>query len=114
MWHADCRAGTDKSLPTHPSIKSMQNFDWELATVQWGGGAMLFVRKGRGRVCWAIGWSTAQCWVPCSLYILCFSIQCVDRKRRDLKVTLTGVGMAIGEDVSVATTLLANFSTSGR
>ena len=45
----------------------------------------------RGRVCWAIGWSTAQCWVPCSLYILCFSIQCVDRKRRDLKVTLTGV-----------------------
>ena len=66
MWHADCRAGTDKSLPTHPSIKSMQNFDWELATVQWGGGAMLFVRKGRGRVCWAIGWSTAQCWVPCS------------------------------------------------
>ena len=91
MWHADCRAGTDKSLPTHPAIKSMQNFDWELATVQWGGGAMLFVRKGRGRVCWAIGWSTAQCWVPCSLYILCFSIQCVDRKRRDLKVTLTGV-----------------------
>ena len=59
MWHADCRAGTDKSLPTHPSIKSMQNFDWELATVQWGEGAMLFVRKGRGRVCWAIGWSTA-------------------------------------------------------
>ena len=34
--------------PTRP-LNRCKIFDSELATVQWGGGAMLFVRKGRGR-----------------------------------------------------------------
>ena len=55
-----------KSLQTYPAIKSMQNFRLGVGDSAVGGGAMLFVRKGRGRV-WAIGWSVAQCWVPCSL-----------------------------------------------
>ena len=39
---------------------------------------MLFVRKGR---VWAIGWSAAQCWVPCSLTFFVSPDQCVDRER---------------------------------
>ena len=63
---------------------------------------MLFVRKGRGRV-WAIGWSAAQCWVPCSplTFFVSPPDQCVDRERAVPKV---GVWKGhFGEDVSVGT-----------
>ena len=61
---------------------------------------MLFVRKGRGRV-WAIGWSAAQCWVPCSpLHSLFLPRPVRGQRERSPKLVF---GKAIGEDVSVGT-----------
>ena len=57
----------------------------------------------------ASGWSAAQCWVPCSpLHSLFLPTSAWTESPKLV------FGKAIGEDVSVGTALLANFSTSGR
>ena len=45
----------------------MQNFRLRIGDSATEGGAMLFVRNGEGEGVGASGWSSAQCWVPCSL-----------------------------------------------